>query len=141
MKRVIRGRPDIAAEQAAEKTRMARSLIDEIGSLQDEAERIKVHLQDLLSQLLRLQLDLNQDVLCTATYQAAVVTPQGRSTTTIDPVQFLDKVGLPDFLAAASVSVTAARKLLGEKELLAISTVTPPEPKDKIVKVTTRKTK
>jgi hypothetical protein len=58
---------------------------------------------------------------------AKVKTPIGRSVVTVDPVKYRKKVGEAKFMESVEVPVTKARMMLGEKELMDISTVVPPK--------------
>lgn len=72
---------------------------------------------------------------------AIMQTPAGKSTTTIDPLGFYNEVDETDFFNSVKVPVTAAKKILSEKELEAISTTTPPAKKDPVLKVIPKKTR
>lgn len=68
-------------------------------------------------------------------YIAEIVTPMGRESREIDPKKFQKAVSPEDFWACIKVGVTDAKKVLSEKELDKISTVTPGKPGTPILKV------
>lgn len=71
---------------------------------------------------------------------AEVYSPPGRGSTWIDPVKF--RAAVPDdkeFYAAISVGVTAAKQVMGQKEIDAISIKTPGSKGEETVKITMRK--
>ena len=77
-----------------------------------------------------------EDTLATA----AVVIPAGRGSTWIDPHKFREAV--PDdkeFFAAITIGVTAAKQVLGQKEIDAISVKTPAVKGEETVKITMKK--
>lgn len=59
-----------------------------------------------------------------------------RASTTIDPKGFYDAVEEKDFFEAVKVSVTAAKKVLSEREIKKISTVVDPKVIGKKLKIT-----
>lgn len=68
---------------------------------------------------------------------AVVHTPIGRSSTWIDPVKFRKAVADDKtFYASVSVGVKAAKQVLGQKEIDAISVKTPGAPGEETVKIT-----
>lgn len=71
----------------------------------------------------------------TATVEAKIVTPVSRSSTEIDKVKYKKAVGEKAFMESVTISVTAAKKHLSEKELGLISTKVPGKEKPEELKI------
>jgi len=67
--------------------------------------------------------------------EAKVVIPAGRKSTWIDPKKFFKKVPEGDFFASITVGMEKAKKVLSEKEIASISTVTPAVPGEPALKI------
>lgn len=93
----------------------------------------------LQEELLHAMQAAGQKEVKSGVYTATIVTPQGRSTRTIDVKKFQKKVTPADFYACISVSVTEAKKVLAEKDLNAISTTVEGKQGEETLKITKTK--
>lgn len=73
------------------------------------------------------------------TATADIVRSAGKSSNVINAKKFFDKVEEDDFFACATISVTKAKEILGQKELDKITKKTPGTPGEPKLKVTPRK--
>lgn len=72
---------------------------------------------------------------------AKLVTPKGRASTTIDPVEFEAEVDSEEFYAAVKVQVTKAKEVLSGKQYSKLAQITPAVPEKEKVVVTLPKVK
>lgn len=119
--------PDASAE--------ARAVIDgkiyRVAILQQKIACLVVELarekDELLALMKKAKLPEAVSSISGVSALAKVKTPIGRSVVTVDPVKYRAKVGDAKFMESVDVPVTKARMMLGEKELMDISTVVPPK--------------
>ena len=68
--------------------------------------------------------------------EANLVTPKGRVTQKVRPKDFKGIVSEDDFMDSVSVTITAAKKVLSEKELKKVVDIIEPKAKEAVLKVT-----
>lgn len=122
--RIRRVRTEAAPRHAtaiAEKLKSISELMVDIGKLTAEREAAERELEALLKSARLTHFD-------TPEATAAIVTPSGKSSTNIDASKFYEAVDEKDFWGCVTVSVTKAKAVLSEREIQAISTVTPATP-------------
>lgn len=134
LSRRIRARPAIRG------TRI--DLTEKLNSLakaEAEAARAVARYKELQEEMLKDMKAAGVASVVSGPNTAEIVRPSGRSSRTIDVKKFQRKVSAADFYACISVSVTEAKKVLSEKDLNSISTVTEGKPGEETLKFT-RKT-
>lgn len=68
------------------------------------------------------------EVVSDGIYEVKEVTPQGRSSTTVDPLKFKKVAGEEAFWKCCKVGVTEAKTFLSEKEMTRVTTVVEGKP-------------
>lgn len=111
-------------------------LINLVAQRQDELTHAATLLADAERSLLSSMQSMHLSEVTEGPFVATVERAAGRTTNTIDPVKFREKVSDDkEFFGAISVSMTAAKKVLPEKTLARITTSVPGTPGDPKVKV------
>lgn len=112
-------------------------LMKSISKLHDEMAAASTKVATESAELLALMKAQHLTSFDAGAVHAEITRSAGKSSNYIDPVKFRAKVkDDKEFYSAISVSVTAARKVLPERALAAITTTTPGKPGPEVVKVT-----
>lgn len=129
--RIIRNKPTTAVD-----TKQIDALLKSISDAQDAvAENAKIATAGI-SELYTLMKKAKMDVRQVGDIKAILFRPSGRSSTVIDPVSYRKAVkDDKEFYGSIKVAVTEAKKVLPEKVLATISTVTPAVAGEETVKV------
>lgn len=123
--------------QVAPNTTRIELLMKSISTLQDRIAGDNVALKADISALYTEMKTAGLSEHQVDSILAELYRPQGRATNTVDPKGFRALVkDDKDFYSAVSVSITAARKILPEKQLLPITTTTPAKLGEETVRVT-----
>lgn len=140
-RRLIRARSEPPVPVKMTKQQLVEA-VDELVALGEEAKKIAVTIQAKQKALLEYMQTNKVAEIETDVAVAEMVTPKGNSHREIDPKKFQKAVEKDeDFWYAISVSVTKAEEVLSGKALEKITTVTPGELKDPVVKIKLKKPK
>lgn len=115
-----------------------RDLLDEIATVQNLIKTYTAQVAKDSEQLMTYMQEAGLLEIITKNAKGVIEIPMGRTTRVVRPLDVKRLVPEKDFLAAVSISITAAKKILSEKELEKVVTVTAPRAKDPILKVTMR---
>ena len=107
---------------------LKQRVVDDLKSISEVEEQIDALTEQLNVLHARVETSMRDARLSTvegSTKIAEMRESFSRQSITIDPRKYRNKVTQADFWASIEVSVTAARKIMAEKELLGISDVVP----------------
>lgn len=131
----VRMRPSAEVEQKARLETQVKAAAALQESIAARTDQLKERMQEIerLMKLCGLQTYATHEG-----DEAFFETPEGRSTTVVDPRLFYNAVGEKNFWSAVTVGVTKAKEVLSGKELERISRKTIPGPKEPVLRVRSR---
>lgn len=124
-----------AGDVPAKAARRMDELLTSLCGIEHELKSIALRQQDEAAELQALMQKYHKTSQHNASGEARIEVWPGRKTVTIDPAKFAKAVSSEDFYACAKIGMTEAKKVLSEKEIERISTVTPPVPGDPKLKI------
>jgi hypothetical protein len=101
--------------------RIIEQQVQRLGELRQQRQVIEAQEQELVRAVRAQMAEIGLSVVRSADHQATLVTQERL---TVDPAKFRKAVTDKEFVEAATISVTAAREILGERRLRKISEVT-----------------
>lgn len=115
--------------------RKMTQLSDDINRLQHEMELISKEVKEKSSELSELMTNGNVAKHEGLTSIAEMVVSPGRSSRTVRVKDYRDKVSEEEFMDSVSVTITAAKQNLTEKEMDEVCDTTPAKPGKPVLKV------
>ena len=94
--------------------------VQRLGQLRQQRQQLEAQEQQLARSVKSQMSEHGQSVVTSGDYEAKLTTQERL---TVDPAAFRRSVPRKEFLKSVTVSVTAARDLLGDRKLRTISTV------------------
>lgn len=115
----------------------AKDILNLISNIQQEMSELRSALDDNMGELTALMHEAKRTTLEDNGVIASLVRSSGKAQNIIDPKKLYKQLdGGDDFFSAVNVSVTQAKKLLGEKELSKITRHIPGTPGEEQLKIT-----